>query len=41
VILAYANRLRDDTNAACKTEAFNDEELTHFSGRVLAFAKRS
>lgn len=39
-LLAYANRFHHDTNAAYETEAINDQELTHFSGRVLSFAKR-
>lgn len=39
-LLAYANRFHHDTNAAYETEAINDQELTHFSSRVLAFAKR-
>jgi wobble nucleotide-excising tRNase len=39
-ILAYANRFHHDTNAAYETAAINDQELTHFCGRVLAFAKR-
>lgn len=39
-LLAYANRFHHDTNAAYETEAINDQELTHFCGRVLAFAKR-
>lgn len=40
-LLAYANRFHHDTNAAYETEAINDQELTHFSKRVLAFARRS
>jgi wobble nucleotide-excising tRNase len=40
-ILAYANRFHHDTNAAYETEAINDQELTHFCGRVLAFARRA
>lgn len=39
-LLAYANRFHHDTNAAYETAAINDQELTHFSARVLAFAKR-
>jgi wobble nucleotide-excising tRNase len=39
-ILVYANRFHHDTNAAYETEAINDQELTHFCTRVLAFAKR-
>lgn len=39
-LLAYANRFHHDTNAAYETAAINDLELTHFSTRVLAFAKR-
>lgn len=39
-VLAYANRFHHDTNAAYETEAINDQELTHFAGRALAFAKR-
>lgn len=39
-LLAYANRFHHDTNAAYETEAINDQELTHFSERVLAFAQR-
>lgn len=39
-LLAYANRFHHDTNAAYETEAINDQELTHFSERVLAFARR-
>jgi wobble nucleotide-excising tRNase len=38
--LAYANRFHHDTNAAYETEAINDQELAHFSERVLAFARR-
>lgn len=40
-LLVYANRFHHDTNAAYDTEAINDQELTHFSERVLAFARRS
>lgn len=40
-LLAYANRFHHDTNAAYETEAINDQELAHFSERVLAFARRS
>ncbi|HEX4768155.1 MAG TPA: AAA family ATPase [Lichenihabitans sp.] len=40
VQLAYANRFHHETNPAYETEAINDQELTHFSGRVLAFARR-
>lgn len=39
-LLAYANRFHHDTNAAYETAAINDQELTHFSARVLDFAKR-
>lgn len=39
-ILAYANRFHHDSNPAHETEAINDQELTHFCGRVLSFAKR-
>lgn len=39
-LLAYANRFHHDTNAAYETAAINDQELAHFSTRVLAFAKR-
>lgn len=39
-LLVYANRFHHDTNAAYETEAINDQELVHFSNRVLAFAKR-
>ncbi|WP_334147148.1 AAA family ATPase [Hyphomicrobium sp.] len=39
-VLAYANRFHHDTNAAYETAAINDQELIHFGGRVLAFAKR-
>jgi wobble nucleotide-excising tRNase len=39
-ILAYANRFHHDTNAAYETAAINDQELTHFCGRVLSIAKR-
>lgn len=40
-LLAYANHFHHDTNAAYETEAINDQELTHFSERVLAFARRN
>ncbi|WP_249142964.1 AAA family ATPase [Bradyrhizobium liaoningense] len=40
-ILAYANRFHHDTNAAYETAAINDQELTHFCGRALAFTRRS
>lgn len=40
-LLAYANRFHHDTNPAYETEAINDQELTHFSARVLSFARRS
>ena len=39
-ILVYANRFHHNTNAAYETEAINDQELIHFCGRVLAFARR-
>lgn len=39
-LLAYVNRFHHDTNAAYETEAINDQELTHFCERVLAFARR-
>lgn len=39
-LLAYANRFHHDTNAAYETEVINDQELMHFSERVLAFARR-
>jgi hypothetical protein len=40
-LLDYANRFHHDTNAAWETEAINDQELTHFCQRTLAFAKRA
>jgi len=40
-ILPYANRFHHDTNTAYQTAAINDQELTHFSTRVLRFAKRA
>ncbi|WP_230427168.1 AAA family ATPase [Collimonas humicola] len=39
-ILAYANRFHHDTNPAYELAAINDQELSHFCGRVLAFTKR-
>jgi hypothetical protein len=40
-LLDYANRFHHDTNAAYETAAINDAELSHYCGRVLAFARRS
>jgi hypothetical protein len=40
-LLDYANRFHHDTNAAWETEAINDQELTHFCRRTLAFATRT
>jgi wobble nucleotide-excising tRNase len=39
-LLDYANRFHHDTNAAWETAAINDQELTHFCGRTLAFSQR-
>ncbi|MGX7742327.1 AAA family ATPase [Rhodopseudomonas parapalustris] len=39
-LLDYANKFHHDTNAAWETEAINDQELTHFCERVLAFTQR-
>ena len=40
-LLDYANRFHHDTNGAWETAAINDHELTHYAGRVLAFAQRA
>lgn len=40
-LLDYANKFHHDTNAAWETEAINDQELSHFSGRTVAFAQRT
>lgn len=40
-LLAYANRFHHNTNPAYMTALINDHELAQFSGRVLAFARRS
>ena len=40
-LLAYANRFHHDTNPAYQTAAINDNELTLFGNRVLAFARRA
>jgi wobble nucleotide-excising tRNase len=40
-LLDYANRFHHDTNAAWETAAINDQELTNYSTRVLAFAQRA
>lgn len=39
-LLDYANRFHHATNAAWETEAINDQELTCFCERVLAFTQR-
>jgi wobble nucleotide-excising tRNase len=40
-LLDYANGFHHDTNAAWETAAINDQELTNYSSRVLAFAQRA
>jgi hypothetical protein len=40
-LLDYANRFHHDTNAAWETAEINDQELTHFCRRTLAFARRA
>jgi wobble nucleotide-excising tRNase len=40
-LLDYANRFHHDTNAAWETAAINDQELSHFCQRTVAFAKRA
>jgi hypothetical protein len=40
-ILPYVNRFHHDTNPAYAAEGINDQELTQFCRRVLAFVKRS
>lgn len=40
-LLDYANRFHHDTNAAWETAAINDQELSHFCERTLAFAQRT
>ncbi|MFU2209667.1 AAA family ATPase [Solidesulfovibrio sp. C21] len=40
-LLDYANRFHHDTNPAWETAAINDQELTHFCHRTLAFAQRA
>jgi hypothetical protein len=39
-IAEYANRFHHDTNSAWETEVINAAELTGFTNRALAFAKR-
>ncbi len=39
-LLDYANQFHHDTNPAWQTVTINDSELTHFSQRVMAFARR-
>ena len=41
VIGPDANRFHHDTNRAWETEAINDQALTHFCRRTLAFTQRS
>lgn len=40
-LLDYANRFHHDTNPAWETAAINDQELTHFCHRTLAFAQHA
>jgi wobble nucleotide-excising tRNase len=40
-LLDFANRYHHDTNAAWETAAINDQALTHYAARVLAFAQRA
>jgi hypothetical protein len=40
-LLDYANRFHHDTNAAWETAAINDQELTNYASRVLAFIQRA
>lgn len=39
-LLDYANQFHHNTNPAWQTVMINDSELTHFSQRVMAFARR-
>lgn len=40
-LLDYANLFHHDSNPAWATQAINDQALTHFAQRTLAFARRS
>lgn len=40
-LLAYANLFHHDSNPAWATQAINDQALTQFAHRTLAFARRS
>jgi hypothetical protein len=39
-LLDYANKFHHDTNAAWETELINDQQLVHFCGGTLSFARR-
>jgi hypothetical protein len=40
-LLDYANNFHHDSNGAWETVAINDQELTNFCTRTLAFAQRA
>jgi wobble nucleotide-excising tRNase len=40
-LLDFANRYHHDTNPTWQTEIINDQELTHFAERTLAFIRRA